>query len=134
MSAFGIPPVKQPHETGLFQAFEEGLAVPVANLFDLFERIKLHSSIFVDRRPDVLAVAGRLDALQLAYARDVGQARLNFLLTRNIYRFTKRIPSGKQDRPPVEAVAVIGKLLSVNAPHVHGQDVFGPAGSHYISG
>ena len=94
LGTFGrVPPIKQPHEAGLFEAFEKGFTVTIAHLFDLIVRPELHCSILVNGGPDVLAISGRLDTFKLAYARHISQSGLDFRLTWHIERWTERVPS-----------------------------------------
>jgi hypothetical protein len=64
----------------------------VAHLLDLVEGAKLERAVLVDGRADVVAVLGRLDNLQLAYARDVGQPRLDVGLVRDVDGLAERTP------------------------------------------
>ena len=66
------------------RVYVSDLSMVVSDVPDLLEGLELEGSVFVDGRPDVVAVGRVLHLLQLPHAGHVGQSQLYIRLTWNL--------------------------------------------------
>ena len=104
----------------------------VSHLPDLVVRVELQRAVLVYGRPDVVAVVGVPDLLQLPHAGDVGQPDLDVGLAQHARDRGEGVELGQQDGPAREPVPVVVEVVHVAAAHVHGEDVLGAALMHDV--
>lgn len=92
----------------------------ITNFLDLVEAGELQGLVFINRRPDVFAVVGVLDLLELSDAADVSQSRLYVGEIWHFDRCGEWVPTLPQKPPARQRVPVISQVSVVLRPNVDG--------------